>query len=54
VVGTTLTRDENLGGGAAPLADNISGLQFQYLDGNGDPIADPVANAANIRVIRCR
>jgi len=52
VVGTTLTRDENLGGGAAPLADNISGLQFQYLDGNGDPIADPVANAANIRVIR--
>jgi hypothetical protein len=51
VNGTTLVRDENLGGGEAPLADNISGLQFQYLDGNGVTIADPVANAANIRVV---
>jgi prepilin-type N-terminal cleavage/methylation domain-containing protein len=51
VDGTTLVRDENLGGGEAPLADNIAGLQFQYLDGNANIIADPVANAANIRVV---
>jgi prepilin-type N-terminal cleavage/methylation domain-containing protein len=49
--GLSLTRDENLGGGAAPVADNIANLQFQYLDGNGAIIADPVANAANIRVV---
>jgi prepilin-type N-terminal cleavage/methylation domain-containing protein len=50
--GLTLTRDENLGGGAAPVADNIAGLQFEYLDKDGVAIADPVANAANIRVVR--
>ena len=48
----TLTRDENLGGGAAPVADNITSVQFQYLDGNGATIANPVADAANIRVVR--
>jgi prepilin-type N-terminal cleavage/methylation domain-containing protein len=51
ISGGALARDENLGGGAAPMADNITGLQFQYLDGNGNIIADPVANAANIRVV---
>jgi prepilin-type N-terminal cleavage/methylation domain-containing protein len=49
--GVTLTRDENLGGGAAPVADNISSLQFQYLDENGVAIANPVADAAKIRMI---
>jgi prepilin-type N-terminal cleavage/methylation domain-containing protein len=48
----TLRRDENLGSGEETLIDNITGLQLQYLDGNGNVIADPVANAANIRVIR--
>jgi prepilin-type N-terminal cleavage/methylation domain-containing protein len=51
ISGGTLTRDENLGGGAAPMADNISNLQLQYLDENGSVIADPVTNAANIRVV---
>jgi len=49
--GTSLTRDENLGAGAQPLADNINGLQFQYLDENGNTIANPVTGAANIRVV---
>jgi prepilin-type N-terminal cleavage/methylation domain-containing protein len=47
----TLTRDENLGAGEEVLADNISALQFTYLDANGVAIGDPVANAANIRVV---
>ena len=34
------------------MADNITGLQFQYLDENGNTIADPVTNAGNIRVVR--
>jgi len=49
--GTSLTRDENLGGGEAPVADNITGLQFEYLDKNGNTIANPVTGAANIRVV---
>jgi prepilin-type N-terminal cleavage/methylation domain-containing protein len=48
----TLRRDENLGAGEETLIDNITGLQLQYLDESGNVIADPVANAANIRVIR--
>jgi len=48
----TLRRDENLGAGEETLIDNITGLQLQYLDESGSVIADPVANAANIRVIR--
>jgi len=48
----TLRRDENLGAGEETLIDNITGLQFQYLDASGSAIGDPVANAADIRVIR--
>jgi len=47
----TLTRDENLGAGPEVLADNISALQFTYLDSSGNSIANPVANAASIRVV---
>jgi prepilin-type N-terminal cleavage/methylation domain-containing protein len=44
----TLLRDENMGGGAQPLVDNIETLQFGYLDANGNPIANP----PDIRVIQ--
>jgi prepilin-type N-terminal cleavage/methylation domain-containing protein len=44
----TLLRDENMGGGAQPLADNIETLQFGYLDANGNPTANPPA----IRIVQ--
>jgi type II secretory pathway pseudopilin PulG len=44
----TLKRDENIGGGRQPLADNIESTQFDYLDANGNPTATP----ANIRMVR--
>jgi prepilin-type N-terminal cleavage/methylation domain-containing protein len=47
----TLTRDENVGAGEEVMADNISALQFTYLDSSGTVIADPVANAAAIRIV---
>lgn len=36
-----LRRNENLGGGNQPLADNIENVTFQYLDVNGNPTANP-------------
>lgn len=47
-----LQRNENTGGGAQPLADNIENLQFEYLDGNGNLLALPIANPDAIRMIR--
>ena len=44
----TLLRDENMGDGAQPQADNIENLQFAYFDVNGTPTANP----ADIRTIR--
>lgn len=43
----TLLRNENMGGGAQPLSDNIENLQFTYLDADGNVTATP----ADIRVI---
>jgi prepilin-type N-terminal cleavage/methylation domain-containing protein len=36
-----LRRDQNTGGGAQPLADNIESLQFQYLTANGNQTIIP-------------
>jgi hypothetical protein len=38
---TVLRRDENTGGGAQPLAENIESLQFTYFDINGIVTANP-------------
>jgi len=43
-----LKRDENIGGGRQPLADNIENIQFEYLDANGSLTTDP----ASIRMVR--
>ena len=43
----TLLRNENMGDGAQPQADNIENLQFTYLDANGNPTVNP----ADIRII---
>lgn len=37
----TLVRDENIGEGNQPQADYIENLQFVYLDGGGNPTANP-------------
>jgi prepilin-type N-terminal cleavage/methylation domain-containing protein len=44
----TLLKDENLGDGAQPQADNIENLQFAYLDANGNPTVNP----PDIRIVR--
>lgn len=44
----TLLRDENMGAGAQPQADNIENLQFTYLDASGNPTANPT----DIRIVR--
>jgi prepilin-type N-terminal cleavage/methylation domain-containing protein len=36
-----LKRNENTGGGAQPLADNIESIQFEYFDAQGKPTANP-------------
>jgi type IV pilus assembly protein PilW len=38
----TLLKNENMGGGAQPLSDNIENLQFTYLDASGNPTANPL------------
>jgi prepilin-type N-terminal cleavage/methylation domain-containing protein len=43
-----LQRNENTGGGPQPLADNIENIQFEYLDAQGNPTANP----ANIRMVK--
>jgi prepilin-type N-terminal cleavage/methylation domain-containing protein len=45
----TLLRDENMGGGAQPQADNIENLQFVYLQADG---MTQTANPLDIRIIR--
>jgi hypothetical protein len=40
-------RNENMGGGAQPLSDNIENLQFTYLDADGNVTANPL----DIRII---
>lgn len=44
----TLLRDENLGDGAQPQADNIENLQFTYLGADGNPTLNP----PDVRIIR--
>jgi prepilin-type N-terminal cleavage/methylation domain-containing protein len=44
----TLLKDENLGDGLQPEADNIENLQFTYFDANGNVTANP----PDIRIIR--
>lgn len=46
--GLTLLRDENMGAGGQPIADNIENLQFGYFNENGNP---PAQNA-DIRVVQ--
>jgi len=43
-----LLRDDHLGSGPQPVADNIESLQFAYFDGNGNPTGIP----ADIRMIQ--
>lgn len=43
-----LLRDDQLGGGAQPVAENVESLQFEYFDGNGNVTANP----PDIRMIR--
>ncbi len=48
VNGLALLRDENMGAGGQPVADNIENLQFVYLNASGTP----AAQNADIRVIQ--
>jgi prepilin-type N-terminal cleavage/methylation domain-containing protein len=43
-----LRRDENTGGGAQPLAENIENIEFVYFDSSDNPTANP----SDIRKIR--
>jgi type IV pilus assembly protein PilW len=43
-----LRRNENTGGGAQPVAENIESLQFKYFDENGNVTSNP----PNIRMIK--
>jgi prepilin-type N-terminal cleavage/methylation domain-containing protein len=43
-----LKRDENIGGGRQPLAENIENVQFEYFDDQGIPTADP----SNIQMVK--
>jgi type IV pilus assembly protein PilW len=43
-----LLRDDHLGAGAQPVAENVESLQFAYLDANGNVTANP----ADIRMIQ--
>jgi len=43
-----LKRNENTGGGAQPLADNIENIEFEYLDAQGKPTPNPL----NIRMVK--
>ena len=45
---TMLRRNENTGGGAQPLAENMESLQFTYVDANGNVTANPL----DIRTVR--
>ncbi len=43
-----LLRDDHMGAGLQPVADNVESLQFAYFDANGNPTANP----PDIRMIR--
>jgi len=43
-----LQRNENTGGGAFAVAENIENVQFEYFDANGNPTGIP----SNIRMVR--
>ncbi len=43
-----LRRNQNTGGGAFAVAENIEDLQFEYLDANGNPTGIPT----NIRMVK--
>ncbi len=45
---TALRRNENTGGGAQPLAENMESLQFTYFDANGNVTVNP----PDIRMVR--
>jgi type IV pilus assembly protein PilW len=45
---TALRRNENTGGGAQPLADNVEGLQYTYFDADGNITPNP----PDIRMIK--
>jgi prepilin-type N-terminal cleavage/methylation domain-containing protein len=49
-----LRRDENTGGGAFAVAENIENVQFEYYDGASPPnlLALPIADPGKIRMIR--
>lgn len=43
-----LQRNENTGGGAFAVAENIENVQFEYFDANGNPTGSP----SNIRMLK--
>ncbi len=48
-----LRRDENTGGGAFAVAENIENVQFEYYDGASPlPLVLPIADPGKIRMIR--
>jgi hypothetical protein len=52
-----LRRNENTGGGAQPLAENIESVQFDYFGPDADPTKDPpmalpIADPGIIRMIK--
>ncbi|MGB9627790.1 MAG: prepilin-type N-terminal cleavage/methylation domain-containing protein [Thermodesulfobacteriota bacterium] len=50
---TCLLRDENLGDGAQPVAENIESLQFQYVMNTGETLVDVPANRRDdIRMVQ--
>lgn len=51
VNGLTLLRDENMGAGGQPMADNIENLQFVYFGADG---ITPTGNPPDIRNIQVR
>jgi len=47
-----LRRNENTGGGAFAVAENIENVQFEYFDGDGNLLGLPIADPGIIRMIR--
>ncbi len=49
--GDVLQRNENTGGGAQPLADNIENVQFTYFKDDGTPLNLPITDPSIIRMV---
>lgn len=49
---SVLRRNENTGGGAQPMAENIDSLKFEYFDAGGALLGLPMADPGNIRMVR--